>query len=435
MNTRTIFISIFLLILIVSVHSQIQAQDQGETIHLIKFDATVNPITRDYVAESVKRANQENAVALIIQLDTPGGLLESTRDIVARIMESEIPVIVYVAPAGARAGSAGVFITLAADIAAMADSTNIGAAHPVGLSGTAPDEEQDPAAAKAVNDAVAFIKSIAEKRNRNVDWAERAVRESASITAREALDLNVIDLMADNLTDLTVQLNGYVLSDGRILHTEGATVQEFGMSFRQQVLNYLADPNLVFVLFLVGLYGIIYELFSPGIGFGLAVGAPSLLLAFLGLQVLPINIVGIALILVGAILMVLDVFTPTNGILTVGGIISTIVGGFTLFNLQNPVISLSWWSVAVTVGAIALVFSFVISKALLIQRRTAATGPEGMIGEVGVAKDDLLPRGMISVHGEYWKAVNPYDDEEIRAGDEIVVESVQGSRLSVKKRS
>ena len=243
----------------------------------------------------------------VIELDTPGGLVDSTRDIVSALLTSPVPDVVYVAPPGARAASAGTLITLAADVAAMAPGTNIGAAHPVSLVGTSEDSEEDRSVSsdKAAQDAAAFARSIAQQRGRNVEWAQAAVMESSSITATEALEKNVIDLIADDFADLLRRLDGYELQDGRVLATRGSLVETLRPTLRERLLGLLADPNLVYILFILGLYGLIYEFFQPGIGFGLAAGGVCLLLALFGLQVVPVNVVGIALVLFGVTLMLI----------------------------------------------------------------------------------------------------------------------------------
>ncbi len=280
-----------------------------------------------------------------------------------------------------------------------------------------------------VNDAASRLRAIAELRGRNPDWAEQAVRQSATATASEALELGIIDLVAASLPELLEKLDGFTLADGRVLSTRGVPVQERPMSFRERLLSYLANPNLVYILLLVGIYGLIYEFFSPGIGLGFALGGVSLLLALLGLQVLPINLVGIGLILFGVLLMVLDAFTPTNGILTTGGVISLVVGSFSLFEVRSPVLRLSWVTVVATVGTLTLLFLFVASKGLLAQRHPVRP-QTSLVGLRGVAKTDLAPEGWVLVRGEYWRARG---EEEIRAGEEIEVVGEQGRRLVVRR--
>lgn len=328
------------------------------------------------------------------------------------------------------AASAGTFILLAADVAAMARGTSVGAAHPVAITGQTPGEE-DPTVQKAVNDAASRIRAIAELRGRNADWAERAVRESVTATATQALELGVIDLLADSIPELLQKLDGYILPDGRTLKTAGLGLREVGMSLKDRLFSYLADPNLVYILLMLGLYGLIYEFFSPGIGLGLAVGGISLLLALLGLQILPINLVGIGLVLFGVLLMVLDAFTPTNGILTTGGVVSLVIGSLSLFELDSPVIGLSWVTVAATVGTLTAILIFIFSKGLLAQRRLARPLTT-MVGLVGVAKGDLDPEGWVLVRGEYWRA--RCQGQPVRAGDRVEVIGQEGRFLIVRRK-
>jgi membrane-bound serine protease (ClpP class) len=405
----------------------------AETVLLrISIDGSINPVTRDVIVRGIRQAEDRNARLVLIELNTPGGLEESMRDIVAAELNALVPVVVFVAPSGARAASAGVFLALAADVAAMAPGTSIGAAHPVNLlGGGTGDGEADTSIDKAANDAAAFARSIAEERGRNVDWAESAVLASSSLTAAEALEQGVIDLVADDVDDLLRRLDGYALRDGRVLETRGVGVVPIRLTLRERLLGLLADPNLVYVLFMLGLYGLIYEFFHPGIGFGLAAGGICLLLALFGLQVLPVNIAGVALILFGTGLIVLDAFTPTNGILTTGGVVALLVGSLTLFDVPDRSIGLSWGTIAAVVGSTAALSLFVLSKGLLIQKKRPVTGKTGLVGAVGTVKDDLDPEGTIFVHGEYWTA--RADDGTIRAGETVRVERVDGRRLIVRR--
>ncbi|MCR4391713.1 MAG: nodulation protein NfeD [Candidatus Acetothermia bacterium] len=401
----------------------------GSEVVKLVLDGTVNPATSAYILRGLRVAERAGAALVVLELDTPGGLDSAMKEIMEGILASKVPVVVWVGPAGARAASAGTFILLAADVAAMARGTSVGAAHPVAITGEAPQEE-DPMAQKIVNDAAARIRSVAELRGRNADWAERAVRESATATAPEALDLGIIDLVADSIPELLAHLDGLILRDGRVLRTQGLPVREVGMSLKDRFFSYLADPNLVYILLMVGLYGLIYEFFTPGIGLGLIVGGTSLLLALLGLQILPISLVGIGLILFGVLLMVLDAFTPTNGLLTAGGVVSLLIGSFSLFDIESPVIGLSWVTVAATVGTLTLIFLFIVSKGLLAQRhrpRPLTT----MVGLAGVAKEDLSPEGWVVVKGEYWRA--RAQGEPIHKGDRVTVVAQEGRHLVVRR--
>ncbi len=400
----------------------------GEVVRL-SLDGTVNPATSSYVVRGLAEANRTAASLVVLVLDTPGGLDTAMKEIMEAILASEVPVVVWVGPPGARAASAGTFILISADVAAMARGTSTGAAHPVAITGETPQED-DPTVQKAVNDAVSRIRSVAELRGRNADWAERAVRESATVTATEALDQGVIELLADSFSALLAALDGYALPDGRILRTAGLPVREIGMTLKEQFFSYLADPNLVYILLMLGLYGLIYEFFTPGIGIGLVGGGISLFLALLGLQVLPISLVGIGLILFGVLLMVLDAFTSTDGILTTGGVVSLLFGSFSLFELEGSPLRLSWITVATTVGTLTLLFLFIASKGLLAQRRRPRPLTT-MVGLSGIAKEDLLPEGWVLVKGEYWRA--RAEGEPIRKGDRVQVVAQEGTRLVVRR--
>lgn len=418
----------FVLALAIVVGFSLASWGSGEVFHLV-LDGSINPASKDVVVGAISQAEDEGALLLVIELNTPGGLGESMRDIVMAELASTVPIVVFVGPAGARAASAGVLITLAANVAAMAPGTNIGAAHPVDLisGGASTDETM---AEKITNDAVAFAKSVAENRGRNVDWAEKAVRESSSLTATEALDQGVIDLLANDLSDLLQRLNGYVLRDGSTLHTAGVPVKEIRPTLRERLLSYLADPNIVYILFILGLYGIIYEFFHPGVGFGLVVGGLCLTLAFFGLQILPVNLVGVILIIFGTGLMVLDAFTPTHGILTMGGIASLSIGSLTLFNIHNSVIGLSWVTIVLVVGTMSALFVFVISKALLIQRKSPAIGIKSLVGMNGEVRISINPTGKVFVHGEYWRARSL--EGRIPPGEAVTVVGMDGRTLLVR---
>jgi len=397
----------------------------------IPLDESINPASRDFVVRGLEEAASREASVVVIVLDTPGGLLDSTRDIVTAELTSPIPVVVFVAPSGARAASAGAFITLAADVAAMAPGTNIGAAHPVSLGGTSDGETDDVSADKAAQDAAAFARSIAEQRGRDVEWAQAAVSESSSITSSEALARGVIDLVAEDFDDLLAKLDGLTLADGRVLATRDLPVETLRPTLRERLLGLLADPNLVYILFILGLYGLIYEFFQPGIGFGLAAGGVCLLLALFGLQVLPVNIVGIVLVLFGVALIVLDAFTPTNGILTAGGIVALLVGSVTLFDIADRRFGLSWVTILSVVSVTAALSVFVLSKGLLIQAKGPTTGESALVGRTGTVRRELRPDGTIFVRGEYWTARSL--EGTIQQGATVRVEKVEGRTLLVRR--
>lgn len=406
---------------------------EGRAIYYFAVDGTINPASKDFILRVIDKATDAQAEMVIFHLNTPGGLVAATRAIVSAQLTSPIPIVVFVSPAGAQAASAGVFITMAADVAAMSPGTNIGAAHPVPLGGA---EGEDVMAEKVVNDIAAWAKSIAEQRGRNVEWAEQAVRKNASVTASEALTLGVVDLFATDKNDLLAQLEGYTLSDGRILQVAGLPLREIRPTWRERLFNYLADPNIVYILLMLGMLALTWEFMQPGIGFGAAVGGSMLLLAFFGLQILPINITGLALLGLGIVLIVLDIFTPTDGILTVGGVVALLFGSFALFDIPDPAIALSWWNILATVGTLTLVSVFVIGKSVAIQKKAVVTGPSGMVGAVGVVRADLNPVGMILVKGELWKAeidMSDPSDEPIRKNERVEIKRVEGSKLIVRR--
>ncbi len=422
---------VLLLTILVVLGAFLTCTAQGAIFRLV-LDGSINPMSQEYVLRGISEAEAAQAELVVIELNTPGGLEDSMRQIVMGELASKVPVVVYVAPAGARAASAGAIITLAATVAAMAPGTNIGAAHPVELLGTS-SSQNTTESEKILNDAVAFAKSVAQERGRNVTWAEEAIRQSSSLTASEALSQGVINLIANNDADLLSKLDGYTLSDGQVLHTAGLPIEEVRQTLRERFLGYLADPNLVYVLFILGLFGLAYELFHPGIGFGLVTGVICLTLAFFGMQLLPVNALGVILVLFGIALMAVDAFTPTHGVLTTGGVISLVIGSLSLFEIHNRAIGLSWATIGTTVGTITALFVFVISKGLLIQRKRPLGGLAGMVGETGMARSTLDPDGKVFVHGEYWNARSL--EGRIPAGETVVVEAVKGRLLFVRRAS
>jgi membrane-bound serine protease (ClpP class) len=403
------------------------------SVHVVTIDATINPATADFIHDAIDRATEDGAACLIIRLNTPGGLLKSTRIIVGDILSARVPVVVYVAPSGAQSASAGSFITLAAHIAAMAPGTNIGAAHPVGMQGSEPDSIMNE---KATNDAAAFIRTISEQRNRNVRWAEDAVRRSISITETEALRDTVIDLVAASVPDLLRMMEGRVVSINgvpQILHTAGAEIREFDMDWKHRLLDILSDPNIAYIFFLLGLYGLFFELYNPGAVLPGVVGGISLILAFYSLHTLPVNYAGAALILFGIILFIAEIKITSYGLLSVGGIISLLLGSIMLIDSDSPleIVAISWSVIIPAVCATAAFFLFAIGMGIRAQRRKPVTGEEGMIGEIGEAISRLDTEGQVRVHGEIWKAVSL--EGTLPAGTRIRVEAVNGLSLAVRK--
>ncbi len=399
-------------------------------VMLIVLNGVINPVASEYIQKSIKKASEKKAELLIIQLDTPGGLDTSMRSIVKEINNSDIPIVVYVSPSGARAASAGVFITLSAHIAAMAPGTNIGAAHPVAIG----EKMDKKVAEKAVNDAVAYIKSIAEQRGRNVKWAEDAVRKSASITESEALKNKVIDLVADNIQDLLAKINGRkvrIANEERVINTVNVDIVKEEMGIRHRILNFISDPNVAYLLLLIGFYGIFFELTNPGSIFPGVLGGICLVLAFYSFQTLPVNYAGLLLILIGIILFILEVKVVSYGMLTIGGIISMVLGSLMLYDSSFPFMRLSY-SIVIPAAIITAIF-FVITFRLAYKayKRKPVTGQEGLIGVIGIAKSDISREGgMVFVRGEYWTA---YSDDFITKDDKIMVEEVKGLKLKVRK--
>lgn len=399
-------------------------------VTVITVDGVVNPVMAEFIDKKIDEAAAENADALVIELDTPGGLDTSMRSIVKKIIASEVPVVVYVSPSGARAASAGVFITLSAHIAAMAPGTNIGAAHPVAVGGGM-DETM---AEKAVNDAAAYIKSLAEKRKRNAEWAEKAVRESVSITEQEALKLNVIDLVAPDtktLLDLIDQREVEMAVGKRTLQTKGAALVRKEITLRHKILDLISNPNVAYLLMLIGFYGIFFELTNPGAIFPGVLGALCLILALYSFQTLPVNYAGLLLIILAIVLFILEIKVMSYGMLTVGGLVSMTIGSIMLFDSPLPFFRLSLKVILPAVILTTLFFSLTIYLAVKAYRRQPVTGSEGLIGLEGKAKTDILTSGQIFVHGEIWQA---WSDEPIQAGETVVVEQVENLRLKVRRR-
>lgn len=404
-----------------------------EKVLLIRVDGTINPASAEYIVNSISNAEAEHASALVIEMDTPGGLLESTRKIVQGILGSSVPVVVYIAPSGARAGSAGVFITLSANIAAMAPSTNIGAAHPVG--GGAEDTSS-VMSKKVTNDAAAFVRAIAQKRHRNVTWAEDAVRRSISNSESEALKQKVIDLISPNLDSLLKQIDGRTVetSNGSVvLKTAGAQVEFIPMNWREKFLGTISDPNITYILMMIGIFGIMFELFNPGSILPGVVGAISLILAFYSFQTLPINYAGLALILLAIILFIAEIKIMSHGLLAIGGVISLFLGSVMLISSPFELVSISLSLIITTVVVAAIFFMGIIGLGLKAQRRKSATGFEAMVGEEGSVVSEINPdaNGQVSVHGEIWKASA---GEKIKVGEKVEVESISNWILRVKQK-
>ncbi len=406
-----------------------RAQTAGH-VDVLTVKGPINPVVAGYIDRGIKEAERDGAVCVIIEMDTPGGLMDAMRDIVQDIVSARVPVVVYVSPPGARAASAGVFIAMASHVSAMAPNTNIGAAHPVDTSG---GEIPATMNQKVTNDAVASVRSLAERRGRNADWAEKAVRESISSPEREALEQRVVDLVTDNLTTLLVELEGrsVTLASGAVtLHTKGAAVNRIAMTPVESFLDLISNPNIAYILMVLGVNGLIFELSNPGAILPGVVGGICLLLAFYALGTLPINYAGLALIIFAFVLFIVEVKAPTHGLLTTGGIIAMFLGSLLLISSTAPYFTISRELIAAVVGLTAAFFVFVVGAALRAQRRRVTTGREGLVGQVGVAKAALAPSGPILVDGELWEATSL--SGRIEPGQRVRVVEVDGLRLKVK---
>jgi membrane-bound serine protease (ClpP class) len=405
----------------------------GQHIRAIQVDGPITPATAAFIHRAIDESSREGSEAFLIRLNTPGGLLQSTRDIVSDILEAPLPVIVFVSPAGSQAGSAGTFITLAAHIAAMAPGTNIGAAHPVGMQGQQIDSVMNE---KATNDAAAFIRSIAEWRNRNLDVAERAVRLSIALSDSEAYTQNVIDLIARNDDELLDLISGSEIETSRgsvTLQTSGIRIVEIERSFTESLLAILSDPNIAYILFLLGIYGLLFELYNPGAILPGVIGGISIILAFYALQTLPVNYAGIALIIFAVILFLLELKITSHGILGIGGTIALLIGSAMLIKPSSELefVEISWSVMLFAVAVTAFFFFFVIGLGLRAQRKKIATGHEGFIGEVGLTATPLNPYGTVHVHGERWNARSR--GEKIRKGVRVRVVSIDNLTITVEQ--
>src|SRR2546426_419885 len=399
----------------------------------IEIEGVISPVTLRLVGLAIDRAQAERAQALVILLDTPGGLERSMRAIVQRMLNAEVPVVVFVAPTGARAASAGVFITMAGHVAAMAPATNIGAASPVAMGGGGNDKTMMK---KVENDAAAFIRTVAIERGRNADWAEKAVRQAVAITEREAVKLKVIDLVADSIPDLLEKVDSRTvkLPKGAVtLATKGAPVRPIEIGFRDRFLNIITDPNVAYVLMMLGMLGLFFELSNPGVILPGVIGGISLILAFFAFQSLPINYAGLLLILFGIVLLVAEIKIVSHGVLAIGGIISMALGSLMLFDSPEVGFRVSWWVIGPTVGATAGLFLFVVAAGVRALGRPPATGAGGLIGKTGSVREPLAPAGPGSGSGEIWRAVAQGEPAEI--GGQGRVAAVDGLTLRAAKRA
>lgn len=400
-------------------------------VGFIKIAGAIGPATAAYIARAIDLAGQRGDACLVIQLDTPGGLVTSTEEIVKKFYAAELPIVVYVAPSGAGATSAGTFITMAANIAAMAPNTRIGAAHPVAIGLTGGEATNDVMRAKAENDVASLAKTIAERRGRNVEWAESAVRESASITSEKALELKVIDLIAKDVLDLLKQLDGREVG-GKSLKTTAAEVVNIPMIAREKVFQLLWRPEVMLILFLVALYGLIGEVSNPGAILPGVAGAIALILFLYMATILPVNIAGLALIVLAVALFIVDVFAPTHGVLTGGGIVAFFLGALMLFNNAASGFKLSLAYIIPATVITAAFFIFVVGAGLRAQRLPVKSGPETMLGRIVVAISRIDSQGgRVFIEGESWNAVS---DTAVDAGQPVEVVAVEGLTLKVKPK-
>lgn len=404
----------------------------SQTVVSININRSINPASAEYIHKSIEKAEQQKAECLLIHLNTPGGLLNSTRDIVSDFFNSTVPIVVYVYPAGAHAGSAGVFITLAANVAVMAPGTNIGAAHPVSMQGS-PDSIMNT---KGTNDAAAFIKTIAEKRHRNVTWAEQAVRYSVSITEEEAIQDSVIDYIANDDREVLTQIDGKkmdVKGGVKILKTKNASINSNEMGFFQKVLDRISDPNISYMLMMFGFFGILFELFNPGLIFPGIAGVIFLVLGFYAMSSMPVNYAGLSLIIFGIILFLLEIKIVSHGLLTIGGIVSLLLGSMFLFRETSShyLVSVSWSVILAMTGVTTLFFLFIVGMGLKAQKLKPVTGAHSMVGKTGEAMSIINLEGMVKVNGEMWKAESL--SGMIEAGESIVVKEIRNLTLFVER--
>ncbi len=397
----------------------------ADGVALVKVDMAIGPIAHKVITDALHRAVDEDRNLLIIELDTPGGLDKSMRAICRELLNSDMPTAVYVAPSGARAASAGVFITYAANIAAMAPGTNIGAAHSVSLGGKIDSVMEH----KIQNDAVAYLTSIAKKRGRSIEFARQAVLESESVDAEVALDSNVINVMADNVDSLLAKIDGRVVdlpTGPDTLHVAGQNVVEYSMNFKDRFLNIITDPNIAFILFNIGWLGLLLELYSPGLIFPGVIGGISLILAFFSFQQLPINYAGLGLIIFAVILFILEVKVTSYGVLGIGGVVSMLLGSLMLIDSPSPYLQISLSLIIATVAFAAIFFFIIIGFVIKTHRKKVVTGMEGLVGLVG----EVRQGGLVFVHGELWRVDCAQKLEE---GDRVKVLSVDDMRLKVEK--
>lgn len=428
MKVKRLSLAMWVLIMVVLV----SAVDAAQIIHL-KIEGGIDPAVQSYIERGIEKAKTDRAEALLIELNTPGGLLTATRSIVQSILESPVPVIVYVSPSGAHAGSAGVMITMASHVAAMAPGTNIGAAHPV--TGQGKDVEGDMAE-KVTNDTAAWIESIAKTRNRNAKWGIQAVRRSASIDNEGALKLKVIEYIASSVPQLLEKIHGtevQIKDLKKKMDTKSATLIPMELNLKEEVIHVLSNPNIAYILMMIGMVGIYIEISHPGVIFPGVIGAISLLVSFICLQALSINYGGLALIFLGLALLIAELFVPSFGVLGLGGIVSLLLGSIFLIDPSESDLTISLGVIlptVLTIGGIMFVIAVFVVRAL---RRKTEIGLESLVGKMGTVEVefDTHHKGKVFVDGDYWNAMS---EGPLKKDDEIVVTEVKGIVLTVKKK-
>jgi membrane-bound serine protease (ClpP class) len=405
-----------------------------DLVIVVKISGPINPAVAEYVSHEISQANADQEALIVLHMDTPGGLDTSMRQIIKKIQGSQVPVASFVAPSGSRAASAGTFITIASHIAAMAPGTNIGAAHPVNMMGGGGESEQAKTMEqKVVNDAAAYIRSLAELRKRNVHWAELAVVQSVSISAEEAKRLNVIDLIAGDVKALALAVDGrevQVASGSVTLKTGNLQIVYHEMNPRQKFLDLISNPNVAYILMMLGLVGLYFELSNPGLVLPGVIGAISLILALYAMQTLPINYAGLLLVLFGVILFIAEISIMSYGLLSVSGVISIFLGSTMLIDSDDPALQISRAILYPTLGLTIVLSAGIIVLATRTRNLKKQGGMEGMVGETGLVKETLDPHGCVLVHGELWEAesVTPVDE-----GETVRVDSVHGLKIKVSK--
>jgi membrane-bound serine protease (ClpP class) len=423
MKSKLVTVALFAFFILFLSHSGWAAKND---IYIIKVSDAISPGVAEFVKDGIETAEKDGAACLIIELDTPGGLAESMRRIIQSILGSKVPVVVFVSPSGARAASAGVMITMAADIAAMAPGTNIGAAHPVGAGGK---DISGKMSEKVINDMVAHAKSVAEERGRNAKWVEEAIRESVSVTETEALKDNIIDLIAEDTADLIQQLNGREIKEKGVLKLDKSERVIVEPTLRTKILKTISDPNIAYILLMIGLAGLYFELSHPGAIFPGVIGGIALVLAFFALQTLPVNYAGILLIVLAIIFFIMEMKITSYGLLSVAGIISLLLGSLMMFKGTGPDLKLSWRVLLPTLILVSGFFVFVAGLVFRAQISKPKTGLKGLVGEIGIVKKALAPEGKVFVHGELW---NARSDKTVEEDTKVRIVNVVNLMLEVE---